>query len=308
MSKETLDGGAVREIAMLATMGAAATESIQFEGKEVPVLLMKQGESVRAEGVKKFFDEWRERPERREGVAHVVTLDSFIDLTNHHKTHCSALFAAMDRDGKSARMVSVIDYDGATSEANNQRHRVAYEFPFSREWLMLAAGNDKPMAQVDFAEFVEDNIHLFAVADGDELAVEKMFGTVFATPAEMLTLSKGLKISAEATIKEVRDLRSGEVEIQFEEKHRDAAGQPLHVPGLIMFKAPIFDGGEPKRFIARLRYRRAEGRIVWRYVLYRPVDAIRAAVERDAARAQEETALPLFMGAPERMANGQITR
>jgi hypothetical protein len=119
-----------------------------------------------------------------------------------------------------------------------------------------------------------------------------------------LTLARGLKINVESKVKEIHNLKSGEAEIQFETTHKGAGGEPLHVPGLIMFKAPIFDGGPVNRFVARLRYRASGGAIVWRYVLYRPVDAIRAAVAEEAKRASEETSLQLFWGDPERDRNG----
>lgn len=302
MSEEMLDGGAVREIADLARDAGTEVISIAHDGRTVPVLAAKlSGGGIGVSGVKKFFDEWREAPERREGVAVAASVGSFIGLTNRHKGADSAIFAHLCRDGKSARLMSVIDYDGGSySDPDNQRHRIAYNFPFSREWLMLASINDKAMTQVDFAEFIEDNIHLFAVADGDELKLADKFGTTFAAPSDLLDLSRGLAIRAESVVKEIRNLASGEAEIAFEERHVNSDGQPLRVPGLVMFKAPIFDGGEVKRFVARLRYRRAGGSIQWRFVLYRPIDVIRAAVEADATHAQDATALPLFWGSPER--------
>lgn len=300
MSDDMLNETAVNAIAGLALGGTAKTITLERDGKTVDVLARKDGDKIVVEGVKRFFDEWRTAPERREGIANVGDVHSFIYLVNRHKSTRSAIFGVMDRDGKYASLTAVIDYDDAAGDPAFQRHRIHYAFPFSREWMLLNARDNATMTQTDFAEFVEDNIHLMAVADGDELAAEKTFGTVFASPSDMLTLARGLSITAEASIKEIRDLRSGESEIMFTEAHRDAAGKPLHVPGLIMFKAPIFDGGPEKRFVARLRYRRSEGRLSWRYVLYRPIDAVRAAVDEDGWRAAKETDLPLFSGAPER--------
>ncbi len=308
MSDEMLDGGAVNEIAQLAVSASMAVEEIEHGDETVKVLITKQGDNTCAEGVKKFFDEWRERPERREGVAICGNVDSFIDMTNRHKDSASAIFASVHRDGTSASLTAVIDYDSSKSEPGNQRHRILHPFPFSREWLALCKMNDEAMPQLDFAEWVEDNIHLIAVADGDELEAEKTFQAAFATPSDILTLSRGLKINVESKVKEIHNLKSGEAQIEFEMTHKGAGGEPLHVPGLIMFKAPIFDGGPVNRFVARLRYRASGGAIVWRYVLYRPVDAIRAAVEAEADRAQEATELPLFWAAPERASDGRVQR
>ncbi len=52
----------------------------------------------------------------------------------------------------------------------------------------------------------------------------------------------------------------------------------------------------PRRFVARLRYRRAEGRIVWFYQIYRLAQTLRAALTDAADRAGGATALPVYEG------------
>jgi uncharacterized protein YfdQ (DUF2303 family) len=296
-----IDGGAIREIAALAEAAGWGSSEVKHNGTSVPLLFRKGGDGIHIVGAKPFFDEWRTHPERRGGVAEVTTLPSFIDLTNRHKGPESAIFARVEQNSAAASMTAVIDYDSATSTPGNQSHRIAYKFPFSREWGVLAMRSGKAMTQTDFAEFIEDNIELIAIAtDPEARFYETMFGSRFATPAEMLTLSRGMKISAEYEIADIRNLKSGEDEIRFKEVHKTATGEPLHVPGLIVFKPVVFDGEEVTRIVARLRYRRVESRIVWSFHLYRPEDVVREKIEEMAAAAREATKLPLYFGSPER--------
>src|SRR5438128_2600182 len=59
--------------------------------------------------VKKFIDEYRTEPERREGLAALTTLDSFIDHTKRFADDDSAVFADVV-SRTSAQLVSVLDY------------------------------------------------------------------------------------------------------------------------------------------------------------------------------------------------------
>ncbi len=50
--------------------------------ESVPVLLRPTTSGVVAESIKRFVDEWRQEPERRNGTARVTTLQSFCDHVN----------------------------------------------------------------------------------------------------------------------------------------------------------------------------------------------------------------------------------
>ncbi|MCC2608360.1 DUF2303 family protein [Neorhizobium petrolearium] len=304
--------GAVAELAReksLAVTTISAPSGAKGIPTSIPVLLdPKSGEAT---GIKSLFDDWRVTPEHKKGVARVTTLESFIDLTERHKTEHSVIFA--DTNWKQPRFVSIIDYhqmnienevDGGGSfttlgAPDNGRHRIEYAFPLSEEWQAWVGCNKKAMNQVEFAEFIEDRIGELAAPHEDEITYwEGKLGGKMGYPNELQLLSRGLKIHAQTRVSNIVTLSSGEGEISFEEEHRDMKGDKLIIPSLFIIQLPPFFQGEATRVPVRLRYRAKEG-ITWFYQLYRPDQYITEQVMRDLARAESATGLPAYQGAPE---------
>lgn len=304
------DRDAVDGIAELARSAAKATTcniNDPRTGKNVPVAQVVDADgSVKFESVKSLLDVYLTVPERRAGTAKVFTLQDFNDLVNRHKDNDSAVFGSINPP----KLLGVIDYHritGATAagvvgdgRARFGKHLIQYDFPLTDPAKTWAGGNKRPMSQGDFALFIEDNIaDLSSPLDGEAKMYEKLFHTKFASPAEMLTLSRGLAVQVKGKIAEAVVAQSGEVEMTFTEEHQNAAGKKLTVPGLFMLSYPIFDGDAAERVCARLRYRVSEGRVTWFYALYRYDETLRTAVMRNVNTAKEKTALPTFLGTPE---------
>jgi uncharacterized protein YfdQ (DUF2303 family) len=302
---DMLDGAAVKEIATLAKYSSARTEIVKLPEpipglpSSVPVLIDPANGMVKA--LKSVFDEYKQHPARKTGTARVETLDSFIDLTNRHKTEHSALFGAAD--WRKPGLTAVIDYhkNDDTRQADWANHKIDYQFPLSEDWKVWLDIHGKPLTQADFAEFIELHIPECAAPTPEEIKLaDDMFSTTIAAPNKLITLSRGLAVMAETKVINHTTLRSGEGEITFEETHKDAAGGKLDVPGLFVISVPPFFNGEMARILVRLRYRVAAGAIKWTMLLFRPDQVITAQVDRDMAKAAEQTGLPLYIGAPEK--------
>lgn len=256
------------------------------------------GGKVEVQSLKPILDQFRTRPERRKGSARVNTIASLIDLTNRHKDDGSVVFA--DIDAAAPSVFSVFDYHQKDLTPRYGTHRAVYAFPLSDEWKAWLAKDAASMTQGDWAAFIEDHIaDLSAPLDAERSEFERLFQTKIATPADLVTLSRGLQISVESKVRDFRTLQSGEVEISYEEVHKDGSGQKLVVPGLFVLNIPLFVDAERTRILARLRYRKANGSIVWFYQLYRAKQELRAAMRLEAERVASETSLPLFEGTPE---------
>ncbi len=100
-------------------------------------------------------------------------------------------------------------------------------------------------------------------------------------------------------IKEARNLSSGEGQLVFDSQHVDADGKPLTVPNLFMICIPIFARGDLYRLLARLRYRKANGGLVFWFELWRHDLAFEQAFAEACDKVAAATGLPLFIGAPE---------
>lgn len=275
-------------------------------GTGIPVQSTVTASGVTAlHSVKNLLDEWLPRPERKQGVARVMTLDSLQDLINRHKTKHSVVFAGYGAGGASPWIEAIIDYHPKDGDQPTDwgRHRVRYDFPLTKSFEQWRGQDTKAMTQASFAEFIEDHIHeLTAAPPADAKAWEGMFRTKLATPADMMQLARGLNIRVEQHVVENVTLQSGEGEITFSESHRD--GSPgskskLQVPGGFMVLMPLVEDGEPVRLVARLRYRVTSGAVSWVFQFHRLDEAVRDFVQRCVLQVETETELPWFMGSSE---------
>ncbi len=266
--------------------------------KAVPVIIDTQNRAVLA--ATQIVEAFRTKPDQKRGTAAALTLQSFIDLANRHKTEHSAVFA--DTDWKKPAFTTVVDYHDKVSggAADNLRHRIRYEFPLSEEWKAWVEQNGEPMEQGAFAAFLEDRIaDLTAPNDHERINLERDFDTKIATPAQLIQLSRGLQVNVDSVVKQVVNLATGEAQIAFEERHSDGNGQPLKVPGLFMLAIAPFFMGEKITIPVRLRYRAAAGKIRWFYQMYRPDLHVTERVRDDLDTVKQKTELPTFEGSPE---------
>ena len=133
-----------------------------------------------------------------------------------------------------------------------------------------------------------------APTDEERAQWEGMFQTRIALPTEILVLARGLTMTAENKVREIRNLQTGEASLAFEETHRDASGAPLIVPGLFVIQIPLFDGAPASRVLVRLRYRRKEAAVRWHFALYRAQEEREARMSLDATDAAAGVDLPLY--------------
>lgn len=299
-------GAAVEKVAQLGT-DATKLDIIKIsppaEAKGlVPFDIAFNHQTGVVDDLSRAAESWRVHPARRKGTATVNTLQSLINLVNRHKTPDSVVFCATSWPNPS--ITAVINYherDAINGKAQFGDHRINYPFPVTEEFKAWADQDGKAMKQAEFAAFIEERVAELAQATSDE---EREFGQTFQTkmanPGEMLALSRGLEVHVAGTVKQNVRLQSGEGQIVFEEEHRDSNNQPVVVPGLFMISVPAFLDGEPVRLPARLRYRVAGGSIAWFYQLYRWKELLRERVLGDVQKVEDDTALPVYEGSPER--------
>lgn len=306
MNDSTETAASVREIARLAMEAAGASDTTIYWNDaprglptSAPVKVI-QGANPDLKSVKALFEEYRQFPERKTGTAKVLTLQSFMDLVNRHKTGDTAIFA--NSDWRKPSVQAVIDYHAVDTGGDPAwlKHRIAYEFPLSDPWKLWVAQDGEWMDQAEFAAFIEDHIaDLSSPTSVEADDYERMFGAKIATPAELIQLSRGLQVFAATNVKNAVTLQSGEGSIVFEEEHRDAAGNKLIVPGIFILQVAPFFQGDLIRVPVRLRYRLAGGKLKWAFQIYRPDLAVTDRVRADLDIIARETAVPVFEGFPE---------
>lgn len=249
------------------------------------------------------FNDYRDQPARRTGTATLTDLESLIAHVNRFKDDDSILYAKDDRDAPS--ITAVLDYHriGAEGAPRFGGHRARFAFPLSDEWKAWNAANAKPVKMADFASFLEDRI-IDVLEDAQDLPEDmtrfiKAIGGNVASPTKLMEISVGLKVNEKSAVAETVNLSSGEGEISFVAQHTDAAGKPLKVPNLFLIGIPVFKNGPSYRIAVRLRYRKADGGLVFWFEMWRADRVFDDAFNEAVSRAREETGLPVFMGSPE---------
>lgn len=263
----------------------------------VPVVIdRRKGNSIT--GLRSIIDQYRLEPGTLIGTGSTTTLQSFIDLVNRHKNEGSAVFAKTSWPAPA--LTAVIDYHGEGAAARWGRHRINYAFPITDEFKVWIDKNGKPMEQAEFAAFLEDHAAELSAAYPPEAAeYESLFKERFATPADLIALSRNLEIHVDAKVKRAERIQTGERTVEFVEEHLNGKGEKVEIPGIFMVSVPAFLDGENVRIPARLRYRIQGGSIVWFYQLYRWQFWLRDQVKNDLDTVKQKTELPTFEGAPE---------
>lgn len=238
----------------------------------------------------------------RKGTAKLDTLDSFVNLVNRHKDTHSAIFA--ETSYPDPKFTAVIDYHAAGGDARWCKHRVVYAFPLTKEFRAWIKGDNVAMDQFKFAMFLEEHAaELAAPFDEERIEFERLFKERFASPAELLDLSRSLEVYVGAKVKNSGRIKSGERQLVFTTEHVNANGDPVDIPGIFMVSVPPFLEGaglvEAVRIPARIRYRIEDGSVVWLYQLYRWEYVLRDRIQTDLAAAASATGLPAYEGTPE---------
>jgi uncharacterized protein YfdQ (DUF2303 family) len=293
-------GSAVETIAQLGRDATALDVMTIIPPADAKGLVPFTAGFERRDGEMKSFaalaEEWRIHPARKRGTSNVSTLASFIELVRRHQTDHSAIFASTS--WPKLGLLAVIDYhEAAAGNPAFCQHKINYTFPVTEEFKAWLDTDGKAMTQAIFAAFIEDRIAEIAGTSREEEAeFGQLFQTAFATPADMMMLSRGLEVHVSSAVKAAHTLSSGEKEIVFHEEH----DTKITVPGLFMVSVPAFLDANPVRLPARLRYRVANGSLSWFYQLYRWKELLRAAIVKDVASVtQRNRTCPPIEGTPE---------
>ncbi|MEN6306006.1 MAG: DUF2303 family protein [Armatimonadia bacterium] len=146
----------------------------------------------------------------------------------------------------------IIDYHSGTAP-DRAAHVVNYEVPFSEQWSRWRGIDGKLMSQIEFAEFVEENVQ----------------DIVEPPAAGFLDLVVGLHAKKKVAFESGVRLQDGSHQLTYaEEIEAKGRGQML-VPSEFAIGIPVFFGGEAYKVRAFLRYRIDEGRLVFAVKLHR---------------------------------------
>jgi uncharacterized protein YfdQ (DUF2303 family) len=190
------------------------------------------------------LENFQNSPSRVNESVLVSTEQSFVDYLGKF-----ALPNTLVRFNDSNYVVSaIIDYHTDSFDARWCEHGLQYKCPKSDELIVWIKNNKNKMTQVDFAEFVEDNIKDFQSPSG----------------AELLEMATNFTINRDANFSSGVRLSSGEFQFQFSEENKKGS---VTVPEKIEIGIPVFKNGQAYRVQAKLRYRLHSGKLTLWYEL-----------------------------------------
>lgn len=265
-------------------------EKLQGDAEPVAVIndrVIAVPDGRQLQSLKPFLDQFRQRPELREGTTALTDLDSFTRWANRHQDADSVVFAQDDMS--SPKLVAVIDHDVQGPEAADQkarfgRHRGEYAFPLSREWKTWLAAGKEPMGAVEFAAFFEERIgdvmpppwsidgggtETFNAEDPEIRKLVLTLGKKFATVQQIVALTRGIEINVDARAVSKVDRDTGEHTIEFSEANGEGADR-IKPPNAFLIAIPVLAHGEPILIAVHLRYRAFGGKVTWSVQLHQP--------------------------------------
>lgn len=278
--------------------------------------------------VENLFDDHRAaaeflKPARRKGTARFADLASLIAWANRFKGETSALFAKPDMSAPTLTCIADYHAEGpadvmsATGDAGARHchHRAVYDFPLSNEWKAWMGISGKGLDKDNMGEFIEAQAKDIMdpspavlkgnVSDKNQPWENRLIETAqkiegrFGQLAQLLAMSRQFQVFETSDLKVATNRNTGEAEIQFLNEHKDANGQKLNIPNLIIIAIPVFLGGDPYRMAVRFRYRKSGPTVKFILSIYNPEKVFEAAFKEAVQEATTDTALPTFMGTPE---------
>lgn len=246
MQDPSTDAAVVRDL---------ATQGLQVQTVEGhPFVVLADGQTT--DSLEAFLP----RPLRRKAEVHFAETLSFAQYVNRFAT--PSLLVTADPDTHSA--AAVLDYheDGPTGAPSWRDHKATLKLKLAPEWQTWTGSDKRQFGQVEFAEFLEQNLIDIAEPDAAKLqeAVLKM------------QVNRSVRVSSATS------LETGEIAFTYEDLENKSKGT-AKLPRKLVLGLPVYKHGARYRIDARLSYRLNDGKLTFFYVLQRPEKIAEAAFD-----------------------------
>lgn len=205
------------------------------------------------------LEPWHVRPRRRKAVVACTEIYSFERYWSRFADERSVIYWHDLASPPRARAV----LDNHTPDAPEWGdHLLTFQPEIARQWKTWTAANDQQLTQQAFGEFVEDN--LVDVYDPDG--------------ARLLEVVRNLEATKNVAFKSFMRVETGDVNFGFSSETKGSGS--IDIPSTFVLRIPVFERADVFELVARLRYRITDdGKLSLRFVLLRPDDVLRAAVD-----------------------------
>lgn len=265
-----IEGSAVQEIRDM-------TAAILKTNTDIPSVVVPEGFNVQS------LEKLQLAPSRIRQNINLISPGSLIAYIQRFRDERTAVFA----DKTKTRIVAILDYHENPEAANWGDHKAIYDCPFSDDWKAWISGDGSKMDQIQFAEFLENNIKSVAPV-GDNYSGPS--GT------ELLEMVLAFQETRKVEFKSVKRLQDGTCQFQFSDD-KSGSGN-TKIPEKISLAIAPFHNGDSYQIDARIRYRLRDGQLVLWYELIEPKKIVEHAFQEIVADMETQLGedLPVFEG------------
>lgn len=155
-----------------------------------------------------------------------------------------------------------------------RRHTAELDPMFAAEWKLWKETHDrKSMAQVSFAEFVQENADAITSTEASQKAG-------YPTALAMLKMATEFVMNEERQLKSSIRLQSGGVRLTYIADPDKGTTEDMAMFEKFQIGIPVFHGAAAWAIDARLKYRNNSGKLSFHYELVRPDRVHQAAAEQ----------------------------
>ncbi|WP_411197273.1 YfdQ family protein [Klebsiella variicola] len=244
---------------------------------DIPSVVVPEGFDV------KSLESLQVAPSRIRQITNLISPGSLIAYIQRFRDARSVVFA----DKTKTQIVAVLDFHQNAEAPHWGMHKAVYNCPFSDEWKAWTAADSNKMNQIDFAEFLENNIQNVAPV-GDNYSGPS--GT------ELLEMVLAFQETRKVEFKSVKRLQDGTCQFQYSDD-KSGSGN-TKIPEKISLAIAPFHNGAPYQIDARIRYRLRDGQLVLWYELIEPKKIVEHAFQEIVTDMENQLGedLPIYEG------------
>jgi len=215
-------------------------EKVTKAGIDVPGHVILSSEPFEMHSLENFL----ERPLKKRGEYTFEETESFVDFVNKHKIIGETTIQSFQRND-SFRVICTFD-DHSKEQPGRHEFRAILILKFSDQWINWFSKSGKPMNQIEFADFIEDNRLDFMAGQDSE-------GKNNITAVELMAMVVNLQETRTWKISSKVNRHDGTFEFM-SKNEKTGTDLKITVPERFALVMPIFKGGGLKQINIRLRY------------------------------------------------------
>lgn len=264
--------------------GVALAEPTELTDGQAYAFTVPAGGDIKV--IDRDLDKFRARPRRKTGDVAIHDADSFANYLAKHGLPETEIYADIPAGRLTAIVNAHQDADPAGDATDADRgagwadHRLTLALQQTPAWRAWAGHDRKMLGQVDFAEHIE----------------ERLADIVTPPGADMLELAQTFQATRSVAFESSKRLSNGLTQIGYRENEDATAGKKgqLSIPERFELALRPYEGTDPYKVTARLRYRLVDQQLRLGYLLDRPDEILRSAfldIVTDVAHRTERTIL-----------------